>query len=140
MGAFQMRVFLLCLLILQQSLAKPTSSECFGEALCLLCLRDYYSQLVNLPSDINTRSIAPWVYHKNEDLNRDPQILYEARCQDSHSGGGCNSALGLETIPITISMPVLKRSPGSSYSVELENITVACICALSRLETELIQG
>lgn len=84
------------------------------------------------------------VNRKKTDLYREPQVIYEARCQDSHSGGSCNSALGLETIPITLRMPVLRKNlacfPRPSYSVEFENITVACICALARTQEEIAQG
>lgn len=84
------------------------------------------------------------VNRKKIDLNREPQVIYEARCQDSHSGGSCNSALGLEIIPVTLRMPVLRKNsacfPLPSYSVEFENITVACICALARTQEEIAQG
>ncbi|MEQ2311678.1 hypothetical protein AMECASPLE_022833 [Ameca splendens] len=144
MGKLQARIFLLCLLILHQCLAMPLSSQCVGETLCSYSLKDYYNQMVDLPKDINTRSLASWVYQEKIDLNRKPQVIFEARCQDSQSGGSCNSALGLETIPVTLRMPVLRKNaacfPLPSYSVEFENITVACICALPRTQEEIAQG
>uniref|UniRef100_M3ZQ68 Interleukin-17N n=1 Tax=Xiphophorus maculatus TaxID=8083 RepID=M3ZQ68_XIPMA len=144
MEKFQLCIFLLCLLILHQCVAMPLSNQCIGETLCTYTLKDSYSQMTNLPGDINTRSLATWVYQKKTDLNREPQVIYEARCQDSHSGGSCNSALGLETIPVTLRIPVLRKNsacfPLPSYSVEFENITVACICALARTQEEIAQG
>ncbi|MEQ2172257.1 hypothetical protein GOODEAATRI_019241 [Goodea atripinnis] len=136
MGKLQARIFLLCLLILHQCLAMPLSSQCIGETLCTYSLKDYYNQIVDLPKDINTRSLASWVYQEKIDLNRKPQVIFEAQCQDSQSGGSCNSALGLETIPVTLRMPVLRKNaacfPLPSYSVEFENITIAICCQRSQ--------
>lgn len=57
-----LRVFLLCLLALHQCSAIPLGSQCVDESFCTYSLQDYYSQLVNLPSHINERSIATWSY------------------------------------------------------------------------------
>ncbi|KAK5622681.1 hypothetical protein CRENBAI_026373 [Crenichthys baileyi] len=143
MGKLQARIFLLCLLILHQCLAMPLSSQCVGETLCTYRFIDYYNQMVDLPKDINTRSLASWVYQEKIIFNRNPQVIYEARCQDSQSGGSCNSALGLEAIPVILRMPVLRKNAACfplPYSVEFENITVACICALPRTQEENAQG
>lgn len=58
----QLRIFLLCLLILHQCMAMPLSNQCVGETLCTYTLKDYYNQMTNLPGDVNTRSLATWVY------------------------------------------------------------------------------
>uniref|UniRef100_A0A3Q2SNA4 Uncharacterized protein n=1 Tax=Fundulus heteroclitus TaxID=8078 RepID=A0A3Q2SNA4_FUNHE len=126
----QVRVFLLCLLILHQSLARPEISQCVGE-ICTASLQGYPDPTVNLPSDINVRSIAPWAYQQTTDFNREPMVITQAICQDSHSSGTCNSVLGLETIPVTVRIPVLRKN---LRSVKFENITVACICALARIQ------
>lgn len=72
----------------------------------------------------------------NIDLNRVPQVIQEASCHTSHSCRGLDSAFGLETIPVSLRMPVLKKNPGcfptASHSLEFEIITVACLCAISR--------
>uniref|UniRef100_A0A3Q3JCN4 Uncharacterized protein n=1 Tax=Monopterus albus TaxID=43700 RepID=A0A3Q3JCN4_MONAL len=115
-----MKIFLLCLLALHKCLAIPLGSQCVDESFCTYSLQDYYSQLVNLPNHINERSIATWTYVENIDLNRVPQVI----------------AFGLETIPVSLRVPVLKKNPNcfptSSYSLEFELITIACICATSR--------
>lgn len=76
------------------------------------------------------------VHRENIDLNRVPQVIHEASCNTRHSCNGLDSTFGLETIPISLRMPVLKKNPNcfptSSYSLEFELITVACICAFSR--------
>uniref|UniRef100_A0A3B3Z4K3 Interleukin-17N n=1 Tax=Poecilia mexicana TaxID=48701 RepID=A0A3B3Z4K3_9TELE len=140
----QLCIFLLCLLILHQCVAMPLSNQCVGETLCTYTLKDNYNQMTILPEDINTRSLATWVYQDKIDLNREPQVIREARCQDNHFGGRCNSALGLEVIPVTLRMPVLRKNlacfPLPSYSVEFEDITVACICASARTQEEIAQG
>uniref|UniRef100_A0A3Q1ER88 Interleukin-17N n=1 Tax=Acanthochromis polyacanthus TaxID=80966 RepID=A0A3Q1ER88_9TELE len=131
-----LRVFLLCLIALHRCLAMPLGSQCVEESFCTYSLQDYYSQLVNLPSRINERSIATWTYVENIDLNRVPQVIHEASCHTSHSCRGLDNAYGLETIPVSLRMPVLKKNPScfptASYSLEFEFITVACICAISR--------
>ncbi|XP_076746570.1 uncharacterized protein LOC143421343 isoform X1 [Maylandia zebra] len=132
----QLRVFLLCLLALHQCVALSLSSQCVDESFCTYSLQDYHSQLVNLPTRINERSIATWSYVENIDLNRVPQVIHEASCHTGHSCRGLDSEFGLETIPVSLRMPVLKKNPScfpsASYSLEFELITVACICAISR--------
>ncbi|XP_072243151.1 uncharacterized protein [Leuresthes tenuis] len=129
-------VLLICILVFHQHLAMPLSSQCVDESFCTYNLQDYYSQLVNLPSHINERSIATWSYVENINLNRIPQVIHEATCHTSHSCGGLDHAFGLETIPVSLRMPVLKKNPtcfpSASYSLEFELVTVACICAISR--------
>uniref|UniRef100_A0A667XSE1 Interleukin-17N n=1 Tax=Myripristis murdjan TaxID=586833 RepID=A0A667XSE1_9TELE len=131
-----LRVFLLCLLALHQCLAMPLGSQCVDESFCTTSLQDYYSQLINLPHRINERSVATWSYVENIDLNRVPQIIHEANCHTSHSCSGVDNASNLETIPISLRMPVLKKNPScfpkTSYSLEFEPINIACICATTR--------
>ncbi|XP_068616840.1 interleukin-17A [Brachionichthys hirsutus] len=131
-----LRVSLLCLLALHRGVATPLGSECVEESVCAYSLQDCYSQLVNLPSSINERSVASWSYVENINLNRVPQVIHEASC--SHSCRGLDNGFGLETIPVSLRMPVLKRNPScfptGSYSLEYELINIACICAFSRLQ------
>uniref|UniRef100_A0A672Y9P0 Interleukin 17N n=1 Tax=Sphaeramia orbicularis TaxID=375764 RepID=A0A672Y9P0_9TELE len=130
------RVFLLCLLTLHQCLSMPLGNQCVDESFCTYNLQDYYSQMVNMPSHINERSIASWSYVQNIDLNRVPQVIHEASCHTSHSCRGLDSTFDLETIPVSMRMPVLKKNPNcfstASYSLDFELITIACICAISR--------
>uniref|UniRef100_A0A671MU48 Uncharacterized protein n=1 Tax=Sinocyclocheilus anshuiensis TaxID=1608454 RepID=A0A671MU48_9TELE len=76
---------------------------------CSSTLKEYHAQaqLINLPSRINERSVAAWSYEKNIDLDRVPQIIYEANCLNSHSCKGVDSSFSLESIPIAIKMPFL---------------------------------
>uniref|UniRef100_A0A3Q2ZJB9 Interleukin 17N n=1 Tax=Kryptolebias marmoratus TaxID=37003 RepID=A0A3Q2ZJB9_KRYMA len=131
-----LRAFLLFLLPVHLCLASALGSQCDKETFCTYSLQDYYSQPVNLPSHINERSIATWSYVENIDLDRIPQVIHEASCHTSHSCGGIDNPVGLETIPVTLRMPVLKKNlkcfPLASYSLEFQLITVACICAISR--------
>lgn len=73
---------------------------------------------------------------ENIDLNRVPQVIHEASCHSGHSCRGLDNGLGLETIPVSLRMPVLKKNPScfptATYSLEYELITVACLCAISR--------
>nr|XP_057927598.1 interleukin-25-like isoform X2 [Doryrhamphus excisus] len=131
-----LRVLMLCQLAAPLCLAIPLQSQCIDESICTYSLQDYYSQMINMPSHINERSIAPWSYIENIDLNRVPQVIHEASCHTSHSCRGLDNAFGLETIPLSLRMPVLKKNPGcfptASYSMEFELITIACMCVISR--------
>lgn len=73
---------------------------------------------------------------ENIDLNRVPQVIHEASCHTTHSCTGLENAFGLETIPVSLRMPVLRKNPScfptASYSLEFELITVACMCAIAR--------
>lgn len=84
--------------------------------------------VLSLPSSCLTR--------ENINLNRVPQVIHEASCHTGHSCGGIDNTFGLETIPVSLRMPVLKKNlncfPTASYSLEFELITIACICAISR--------
>ncbi|XP_059921234.1 interleukin-17D-like [Gadus macrocephalus] len=128
------QLFVLCVFALHQSLAMPLGSQCMDESYC--SLPDYYGQLINLPHRINERSIASWTYVENIDLDRIPRIIHEAYCHSSHSCQGVEGPSSLETIPISLRVPVLKRNPAcfprASYSLEYESINIACICAVSR--------
>nr|BAI82584.1 interleukin-17N [Takifugu rubripes] len=130
------RVFLLCALALHGCVAMPFTDHCVDESFCTYSLQDYHTQLVELPSHINQRSIASWTYVENIDLNRVPQVIHEASCHTRHSCNGLENTFGLETIPVSLRMPVLKKNPNcfptSSYSLDFELITIACICAFSR--------
>lgn len=55
-----LRAFLLLLLPAHLALARPLEVQCVDETFCSYSLQDYNSQLVNLPSNINERSIATW--------------------------------------------------------------------------------
>lgn len=57
----QLLRFLLVGLLAQQQ-TEALGGQCVDESLCPYSLQDYYSQLVNLPSRINERSVAPWSY------------------------------------------------------------------------------
>lgn len=73
--------------------------------------------------------------HFSEKFDRDrvPQFIYEAECLSSHSCRGMDSSSSLESIPITLKMPVLRKNPRcATFSLEFEPINIACICATSR--------
>ncbi|XP_077457863.1 uncharacterized protein LOC144075003 [Stigmatopora argus] len=131
-----LRVFLLSFLAVHQCLTMTLQSQCLDDSICTYNFEDYYSQMGNLPNRINERSIAPWDYIKNIDLNRIPQVISEASCHTSHSCRGLDNTFGLETIPVALRMPVLKKNPScfptASYSLEFELINIACICAIAR--------
>uniref|UniRef100_A0A3B4ANB6 Uncharacterized protein n=1 Tax=Periophthalmus magnuspinnatus TaxID=409849 RepID=A0A3B4ANB6_9GOBI len=87
---------LLCLLDLHPSLCSV--GQCVDET-CSYDLQEYHSQMVNLPSHVHERSIAPWSYVQNIDLNRVPQVIQEASCHTSHSCRALEGSFSLETIP-----------------------------------------
>uniref|UniRef100_A0AAY4BF25 Uncharacterized protein n=1 Tax=Denticeps clupeoides TaxID=299321 RepID=A0AAY4BF25_9TELE len=108
--------------------ASPVSSQCVEETFCTVSLKEYHSLLVHMPNRINERSLAAWKYVENIDLNRVPQVIHEAQCLDVHSCKGIESASSLESIPISLKMPVLRKNARClSYSLEFEAINIACV-------------
>uniref|UniRef100_A0A672QF51 Uncharacterized protein n=1 Tax=Sinocyclocheilus grahami TaxID=75366 RepID=A0A672QF51_SINGR len=123
------------LLVLNPSQCSPIMAQCVEQTYCSSTLKEYHAQaqLINLPSKINERSIAAWSYEKNIDLDRVPQIIYEANCLNTHSCKGVDSSFSLESIPIAIKMPFLRKNPRCpTYALEFKDVNIACICATSR--------
>ncbi|OXB78616.1 UNVERIFIED_CONTAM: hypothetical protein H355_010096 [Colinus virginianus] len=83
--------------------------------------------------DIRNRSLAPWDYRLDEDLNRFPQVIADAECRLL----GCLNTLGqedrsLNSVPITQEILVLRREQQGcqpTYHLEKKLITVGCTCA-----------
>uniref|UniRef100_A0A4W4F2N9 Uncharacterized protein n=1 Tax=Electrophorus electricus TaxID=8005 RepID=A0A4W4F2N9_ELEEL len=70
---------------------------------------------------------------ENVDLNRVPQVIYEAVCLTSHSCRGVDGASRVESVPLAIRMPVLRVNPACQLrAIEFESINIACICATAR--------
>ncbi|KAI5613305.1 hypothetical protein C0J50_11665 [Silurus asotus] len=126
----------LTLLMLVPSLCGPTVGCAVDEAIspaCIPSLADYYTQVTDLPRHLNERSLAEWTYVEKIDLNRVPQVIHEAVCLSKHTCSGVDNNLSVESIPITIKIPVLRRNPGClHHSVEFESVNIACICAAAR--------
>ncbi|NXH83683.1 IL17F protein, partial [Edolisoma coerulescens] len=82
--------------------------------------------------DVRNRSLAPWDYRLDEDPNRFPRVIADARCRLS----GCVSPLGqedhsLNSVPIKQEILVLRREQRGcvpSYRLEKRLITVGCTC------------
>ncbi|NWU91864.1 IL17F protein, partial [Upupa epops] len=83
--------------------------------------------------DVRNRSLAPWDYRLDEDPNRFPQVIAEAKCRLS----GCMNPLGqedlsLNSVPIQQEIIVLWREQRGcvpTYRLEKKVITVGCTCA-----------
>uniref|UniRef100_A0A3B4A2L1 Uncharacterized protein n=1 Tax=Periophthalmus magnuspinnatus TaxID=409849 RepID=A0A3B4A2L1_9GOBI len=97
--------------------------------------RPIYNEMM-LFIELNYIEVHQDVQLQNIDLNRVPQVIQEASCHTSHSCRALEGSFSLETIPITLRVPVLKKNPAcfpaTGYSTDYELITVACLCALSR--------
>ncbi|KFP20743.1 Interleukin-17F, partial [Egretta garzetta] len=84
--------------------------------------------------DVRNRSLAPWDYRLDEDPNRFPQVIADAKCRLS----GCVNSLGqedhsLNSVPIQQEILVLRREQQgclSTYRLEKKVITVGCTCAV----------
>lgn len=75
------------------------------------------------------------IFHcrENIDLDRVPQVIHEAVCLTRHSCNDVDIAFSVESIPIAIKMPVLRRNPGCQfYSTVFESVNIACVCAAAR--------
>uniref|UniRef100_A0A8C9S3F7 Interleukin-17A-like n=1 Tax=Scleropages formosus TaxID=113540 RepID=A0A8C9S3F7_SCLFO len=111
----------------------PMDNECIDTMSCTEILTQLYSQLLTIPNQIHERSIAPWTYQKKIDPYRVPPTIYEAKCLTSHSCMGPDGSTSLETIPISVKIPVLKENMYKKCtSLEFETITIACLCAVPR--------
>ncbi|KFW94157.1 Interleukin-17F, partial [Phalacrocorax carbo] len=83
--------------------------------------------------DVRNRSLAPWDYRLDEDPNRFPQVIAEAKCRLS----GCVNSLGqedhsLNSVPIQQEILVLRREQKGclpTFHLEKKIITVGCTCA-----------
>ncbi|NWW51711.1 IL17F protein, partial [Pedionomus torquatus] len=82
--------------------------------------------------DVRNRSLAPWDYRLDEDPNRFPQVIADAKCRLS----GCVNPLGqedhsLNSVPIQQEILVLRREQRGclpTYRLEKKVITVGCTC------------
>ncbi|XP_009809831.1 interleukin-17F [Gavia stellata] len=82
--------------------------------------------------DVRNRSLAPWDYRLDEDPNRFPQVITDAKCRLS----GCVNSLGQEdhshnSVPIQQEILVLRREQRGclpTYRLEKKVITVGCTC------------
>ncbi|XP_062494573.1 interleukin-17F-like [Pezoporus occidentalis] len=85
-----------------------------------------------LVHDVRNRSLSPWDYRLDEDPNRFPQVIADAKCRLS----SCVNPLGqedhsLNSVPIQQEILVLQREQqGCQYTYRLEKkvITVGCTC------------
>uniref|UniRef100_W5M1Z7 Uncharacterized protein n=1 Tax=Lepisosteus oculatus TaxID=7918 RepID=W5M1Z7_LEPOC len=105
-----------------------------SSVLCSGILDQFDFQIIDMPDRLYERSVAPWNYVVKMDVNRIPQVIHEAHCTSSHNCEKVkDSASSLESIPLSITIPVLKKKDKcASYSVEQETIRIACICATAR--------
>ncbi|KFQ27722.1 Interleukin-17F, partial [Mesitornis unicolor] len=88
--------------------------------------------------DVSRRSLAPWDYRIDEDHNRFPQVIADAKCRHSRCVG-LDGQLdhSLNSVPIKQEILVLRREQKGchqSYRLEKKIITVGCTCV-----TPLIQ-
>ncbi|KAM9665234.1 interleukin-17A [Trichechus inunguis] len=83
-------------------------------------------------SDYYNRSTSPWSLHRNEDPERYPSVIWEAKCRYL----GCVNAEGkvnhhMNSVPIQQEILVLKRENGHcprSFRLEKMLVTVGCTC------------
>ncbi|KAL7836850.1 hypothetical protein AOLI_G00281340 [Acnodon oligacanthus] len=130
----------LTLLVLNPSQCSPIGGQCLVDqgtsSVCIAnlnSLEEYYAEITNQPNRLNERSLAAWTYMETRDLTRVPQVIYEARCLTSHSCNGVEIGSSVESIPIAVKMPVLRKYPGCPFpTMEFESVNIACICATTR--------
>ncbi|XP_074845257.1 interleukin-17F-like [Carettochelys insculpta] len=83
--------------------------------------------------DVSNRSISPWDYSIDNDPNRFPQVISQAKCRHY----SCVDSAGQEdysmnSIPIQHEILVLRREQRGcqhAYRLEKKLITVGCTCA-----------
>ncbi|XP_023402789.2 interleukin-17A [Loxodonta africana] len=83
-------------------------------------------------SDYYKRSTSPWSLHRNEDPERYPSVIWEAKCLHL----GCVNADGqvnhhMNSVPVKQEILVLRRENGQcprSFRLEKMLVTVGCTC------------
>eukprot|EP00062_Callorhinchus_milii_P026721 gi/632989168/ref/XP_007883503.1/ PREDICTED: interleukin-17A-like [Callorhinchus milii] len=88
-------------------------------------------------SGYSNRSISPWVYRKDVDPDRYPDIIAMAECIHTH----CVTAqghldLGLNSRPVQQEMVVLRRQRHGhklTYLVDKMVVPIACVCVRPQL-------
>ncbi|KAM5166802.1 interleukin-17A [Callospermophilus lateralis] len=84
------------------------------------------------PSNYYNRSTSPWNLHRNEDPERYPPVIWEAKCRHL----GCINAEGkvdhhMNSVPIQQEILVLRREPQhcpNSFRLEKMVVAVGCTC------------
>nr|XP_045012907.1 interleukin-17A [Jaculus jaculus] len=84
------------------------------------------------PSDYLNRSTSPWNLQRNEDPERFPSVIWEAKCRHL----GCVNAEGkvdhhMNSVPIQQEILVLRREPQNcplSFRLEKMLVAVGCTC------------
>ncbi|KAF6364589.1 interleukin 17A [Rhinolophus ferrumequinum] len=84
------------------------------------------------PSDYYNRSTSPWNLHRNEDPERYPSVIWEAKCRHLF----CVNAEGkldhhLNSVAIQQEILVLRREPRNcphSFRLEKMLVDVGCTC------------
>ncbi|NWH58637.1 IL17F protein, partial [Geococcyx californianus] len=82
--------------------------------------------------DVSSRSLSPWDYRIDEDHNRFPQVIANAKCRHArcvNSNGQLDHSLN--SVPINQEILVLQRERKGchqSYRLEKKIITVGCTC------------
>ncbi|KFU95092.1 Interleukin-17A, partial [Chaetura pelagica] len=82
--------------------------------------------------DVSSRSMAPWDYRIDEDHNRFPQVIADAKCRHSrcvNTDGQLDHSVN--SVPIKQEILVLRREQKGchqSFRLEKKIITVGCTC------------
>ncbi|XP_007644785.1 interleukin-25 isoform X1 [Cricetulus griseus] len=96
---------------------------------------------------LNRRSISPWSYELDRDLNRVPQDLYHARCLCTHCASlqrGSHMGLMGNSVPLYHNQTVFYRRPchgqqGCHHGYCLERrlypVSFACVCVRPLLKS-----
>uniref|UniRef100_A0A8D0L0P3 Uncharacterized protein n=2 Tax=Strigidae TaxID=30459 RepID=A0A8D0L0P3_STROC len=90
------------------------------------------NQDTTVSPDVSSRSLAPWDYRIDEDHNRFPEVIADAKCRHSR----CVNLDGkldhsVNSVPIKQEILVLRRERKGchqSYHLEKKVITVGCTC------------
>ncbi|XP_006926508.1 interleukin-17A [Pteropus alecto] len=84
------------------------------------------------PSDYYNRSTSPWNLHRNEDPERYPSVIWEAKCRHLFCVNGEGKVdHHLNSVPIQQEILVLRRQPRhcpNSFQMEKMLVNVGCTC------------
>ncbi|XP_078114994.1 LOW QUALITY PROTEIN: interleukin 17a/f2 [Sander vitreus] len=81
--------------------------------------------------NIHRRSLSPWTWKSNTEMNRIPSTLWEANCSSSFcstTGTGQTDGHNLNSVPVYQNILVLWRNEGRCYTAAYRSLAVGCTC------------
>ncbi|XP_073485138.1 interleukin-17A-like [Aquarana catesbeiana] len=125
------RVFVMLAVIVSAVLLGDCSKRCLfpKDKLFRLNLNTSIDLGYIMEGEVHLRSLSPWSYKIDEDVNRIPAIIRQAVCQHHwclDAEGKADN--GMMSMPIQMEILVLRQDCQQKIFVETQLVTVGCTC------------